>query len=95
MRHSFCFFGTAGIFVGLVNFYIDRVAGVPEAITALLQSSSVDEQQDIYESRLWRGFWTRMIRWVMGWDAALALVGVPRPRERRSSTPTPAASSST
>jgi len=80
LRDSFYFFGTAGIFAGLVNFYIDRVAKVREAITALLQSNSVDEQQDIYESRLRRVFGTRMLRWVMGWDAALVMVGLPRPQ---------------
>lgn len=78
--HSFYFRGTTGLVARLINFYIDRVAGVREAITALLQSGSVDEQQDIYESQLRQGFWTGMIRWLMDRDGALALLGVPRPQ---------------
>lgn len=77
---SFYFHGTVGLIARMINVYIDRVVKVREAVTALLQSSSVDEQQDIYESHLRRGFWTRMIRWLMGWDATLALMGVPRPQ---------------
>lgn len=79
-HHSFYFRGTAGTLARLVNFYIDRVARVRGEITALLHSGSVDEQQDIYESRLRRGFWGRMIRWLINSDGALALLGVPRPQ---------------
>lgn len=78
--HSFYFRGTTGFVARLINFYIDRVSGVREGITALLQSGSVDEQQDIYESRLRQSFWTGMIRWLMDRDGALALLGVPRPQ---------------
>lgn len=80
---SFYFRGTAGGFARLINVYIDRVAGVREEITALLQSRSVDEQQDIYERRLKRGFWGRMIRWLIDRDGALALLGVPRPQREQ------------
>lgn len=79
-HQSFYFRGTTGSLARVVNFYIDRVARVREGITALLQSSTVDEQQDIYESRLRRGFWGRMIRWLISSDGALALLGVPRPQ---------------
>jgi len=78
--HSFYFRGTAGFFARLVNFYIDRVTRTRGEITALLGAGSVDEQQDIYEGRLRRTFWTGLIRWLMDCDGALALVGVPRPQ---------------
>lgn len=79
-RQSFYFHGTAGMFARLINFYVDRVARVRDGINAILSAATVDEQREIYDRRLRRAFWNRMIRWMVGRDATLSLVGVPRPQ---------------
>lgn len=79
-RHSFYFHGTSGLFARGVNLYLDRVARVRDAITAILHASSLDEQRSIYESRLRQAVRQRIVRWLLERDTALALLGVPRPQ---------------
>jgi S-adenosylmethionine-diacylglycerol 3-amino-3-carboxypropyl transferase len=81
--NSFYFRGSAGFFARLINFYIDRVAKVRDAVMALLRSRSVAEQREIYENELRHGFWGRMVRWLLDQDGALALLGVPRPQREQ------------
>lgn len=82
-RKSFYFRGSSGWFAWLVNRYIDRVARARDGIEAILQAGSVEEQQSIYESQLRPIFWTRFIRWMLGRDTTLSLVGVPRPQREQ------------
>lgn len=82
-RQSFYFRGSSGWFAWLVNRYIDRVARARDSIEAILHASSVEEQQSIYESQLRPIFWTRFIRWILGRDTTLSLVGVPRPQREQ------------
>lgn len=81
-RPSFYFHGTAGILAWTVNKYIDRVAKVRPAIDALLSAHSVEEQKAIYgpmHAKFWKGF----VRWAMGRDLTLSLLGVPRPQRHQ------------
>lgn len=82
-RPSFYFHGTAGAFARLMNFYIDRVAKVRPAIEELLAASTTDEQKAIYDAKLRGPFWTRFIKWLVGMDSTLALLGVPRPQRQQ------------
>ncbi|MGQ0636962.1 MAG: DUF3419 family protein [Planctomycetaceae bacterium] len=77
---SFYFRGSAGFVARQVNRYLDRVARVREAVDRILNAANVDEQREIYERRLRGAVWTRLIRWLMGRDATLSLLGVPRPQ---------------
>lgn len=77
-RKSFYFRGTSGTFARLVNGYIDGVAGIRDDVEAILGAANVDEQRSIYESRLRGEVWTRPIRWAVGRDTTLSLLGVPR-----------------
>jgi S-adenosylmethionine-diacylglycerol 3-amino-3-carboxypropyl transferase len=77
-RPSFYFRGSSGFFAWVVNVYIDRVARVRPEIQAALEAQSISEQRDIYHSVLKPAFWNRFLRWAVGRDATLALLGVPR-----------------
>lgn len=79
-RRSFYFHGTSGVFAWLVNLYVDRVANVRDAIHAILDAGSVDEQSSIYYANIRDAVWTRPIRWAVGRDYTLSLLGVPRPQ---------------
>ncbi|MFM9964905.1 MAG: DUF3419 family protein [Planctomycetaceae bacterium] len=82
-RRSFYFRGSSGWFAWLVNCYIDRVARARDSIEAILHAGSIEEQQSIYESQLRPIFWTKFVRWLLGRDATLSLVGVPRPQREQ------------
>ncbi len=80
---SFYFYGTSGYFAWLVNCYINRRPRLRDGIDAILSASSLDEQQDVYYNHLEDAFWNRFIRWAVGRDAALALLGVPTAQRRQ------------
>jgi len=79
-RRSFYFHGTSGVFAYLINLYVDRIAKVRDSIHAILDAGSVDEQRDIYYATIRDAVWTRGIRWAVGRDSTLSLLGVPRPQ---------------
>lgn len=82
-RPSLYFHGTSGSFARAINWYIDRVARVRPEVDAILAARSIAEQRAIYESRLRDAFWKRFIRWLVGRDATLFLLGVPGPQRRQ------------
>jgi S-adenosylmethionine-diacylglycerol 3-amino-3-carboxypropyl transferase len=77
-RPSFYFRGSSGFFAWTVNVYIDRIAKVRREVEAALCAESISEQRDIYHSVLKPAFWNKFLRWAVGRDATLALLGVPR-----------------
>jgi S-adenosylmethionine-diacylglycerol 3-amino-3-carboxypropyl transferase len=82
-RRSFYFRGTSGTFARLVNGYLDRVARVRDDVEEILSAKTIDEQREIYERNLRDSVWTRWVRWAVGRDLALSLLGVPRPQRQQ------------
>lgn len=76
-KRSFYFRGTSGAFARLVNLYIDRVAKVRPDVERILNAETVEEQCEIYHARLKGALWTKLVRWAVGRDALLWLLGVP------------------
>ena len=81
-RTSFYFHGTSGIVARLVNTYIDRFVRVRDAVERILEAACVEEQRQIYDARLRDVFWSRTLRFMLGRDTTLSLVGVPRQQRR-------------
>ena len=77
-RRSFYFCGTSGSFARFVNFYIDRVTRLREAVEALCASQSLAQQQELYYEHVKPMFWSGFLRWLVGRDSTLSLLGVPR-----------------
>lgn len=77
-RRTFYFRGTSGAFAKVLNVYVDRIIKVRPWIDAILEAKSVEEQREIYEKHLRKRFWSKPIRFAMGRDTTLSLVGVPR-----------------
>lgn len=82
-RQSFYFRGTSGTFARLINGYIDAVAGVRDHLLAILNAGSIDQQREIYDAHLRPVFWSRLLRWLLGRDSTLSLLGVPRPQRQQ------------
>jgi S-adenosylmethionine-diacylglycerol 3-amino-3-carboxypropyl transferase len=79
---SFYFHGPCGRFARVINFYIDHVARLRAEKEALLAAASVEEQCAVYGGRVREIFWRGPLRWLIGRDFTLALLGVP-PSQRR------------
>lgn len=77
-NRSFYFRGTSGFFAKMINLYIDRLVHLRGDLMLLLNASSVEEQAAIYFGGLRDAFWSKPVRWAVGRDTTLSLVGVPR-----------------
>lgn len=75
-RRPFYFRGATGTFTRLVNFYVQRVLRLRDAMEDLLSACTIEEQQWIYEQRVRERLWTSGIRFAMQRNAALSLVGL-------------------
>lgn len=80
---SFYFRGTAGRFARFINWYIDRIARVRPLLDDLLHAPTIDAQREIYYQRLKPKFWGRFLRWIVGRDATLSALGVPRAQRKQ------------
>lgn len=79
---SFYFRGTSGSFAWLINRYLDVKPVLREGIEALLASTDVDAQRDLYFREVRDVFWNRYLRWFIARDMTLSMLGVPlRQRE--------------
>ena len=81
-KRPFYFRGTSGSFAWMINAYIDRVVKMRSQINALLDATSVEQQQAIYYDMEDR-FWTRSVQFAMGRDTTLSMLGVPRPQRQQ------------
>lgn len=78
-RPSFYFRGTSGLFAWMVNGYVNRVAKLRQSINEILDAPTVEEQQKIfYDQNLKESLFRPMIRWLLGRDTTMAMLGVPR-----------------
>ena len=77
-RRPFYFRGTSGAFARMINFYIDHVIHARGTVNRLLAANDLESQRAIYQSELKERFWSRSMRFFMGRDTTLSLLGVPR-----------------
>ena len=77
-KRPFYYRGTSGTFAKMMNVYVDRIIKVREWLDAILNASNVDEQREIYDNHLRQRFWSRSVKFAMGRDTTLSMVGVPK-----------------
>ncbi|MEO0531734.1 MAG: BtaA family protein [Planctomycetota bacterium] len=82
-RPSFYFRGSAGSFASGINWYINRFTNVRDDIERMLDADTIEEQAEVYFSRVKPAFWGPKIRWVLRRDATLATLGVPRAQRQQ------------
>lgn len=79
-RRSFYYYGTSGNVAWLLKQYLIRSnKNLKGSLQALLESRTLDEQREIYQSMealLWNAF----SRWLVKHPVTLAMLGVPRPQ---------------
>jgi S-adenosylmethionine-diacylglycerol 3-amino-3-carboxypropyl transferase len=77
-RHSFYYHGTSGFAVKLMVALVRGLRKAWSAVEALLAARTIDEQREVYESRLRDRLWTPWMRWFLSQPPTLSLIGIPR-----------------
>lgn len=85
-RRPFYFRGTSGTFAMLINLYFNRVMKLRARLDELLECTTLDQQQEIYDRHIRDRIWTRSLRFAMRRDTVLSLLGVPRPQRHQIDT---------
>ncbi len=78
LRPSLYFHGTTGLVARAVATYLNHVVRVRPDLDALLSASTVEMQREIYDRRLRGQLWRPFLKWLLGQDATLSLLAVPR-----------------
>lgn len=82
-RHTFYFRGTSGFFARLMKIYTDRVIKIRPHLDAILNASSVSEQEVIYRTKIKDKFWSNLVKFTLNRDTTMAMLGVPRAQRRQ------------
>jgi S-adenosylmethionine-diacylglycerol 3-amino-3-carboxypropyl transferase len=77
-RHSFYYHGTAGFAVKLIVGLVRGLRKAWSAVESLLAARTIDEQREVYESRLRDRIWTPWMKWFLSQSPTLSLIGIPR-----------------
>ncbi len=79
-RRSFYYRGTSGFFAKLLMVKAGAMQRLRQPIEDLLQAQTIEEQREIYETKLRDRLWTHWMRWFLARHATLSLIGVPWPQ---------------
>lgn len=82
-KRPFYYRGTSGTFAKMMNVYVDRIIKVREWLDAILNAPNVEEQRAIYDNHLRQRFWSRSVKFAMGRDTTLSMVGVPKAQRQQ------------
>ena len=85
-RRPFYFRGTSGTFAMLINVYFNRVMKLRGRLNELLECTTLDQQQEVYDHYIRDRIWTRSLHFAMHRDTVLSLLGVPRPQRHQIDT---------
>lgn len=82
-RRPFYYRGTSGTFAQVINMYVDQVIRIREWMDAIFSAKSVDEQREIYDRYIRDRVWTKPIKFAMGRDSTLSMLGVPKAQRQQ------------
>jgi S-adenosylmethionine-diacylglycerol 3-amino-3-carboxypropyl transferase len=88
-RRSFYYRGTSGFFAKLMMIKAGALQRLRKPIEDMLEARTLEEQRQIYESRLRPKLWTRWMRWFLSRHTTLSLIGVPWPQRNEITTQYP------
>lgn len=82
-RGSFYYHGLSGMVARLFRAYLRVRPRLAESIHELFETRSLDDQRDIYDSRIEPLFWTRGVQWALSRQITMSLLGVPHPQRKQ------------
>lgn len=88
-RKSFYYRGTSGLLAKLVLVNMHLLHRLRAPMEELLAAQTIDQQRDIYETKIKKRIWTPWLRWFMSRSFTLTLLGVPWPQRDQITTQYP------
>jgi S-adenosylmethionine-diacylglycerol 3-amino-3-carboxypropyl transferase len=82
-RKSFYYRGTSGLLAKLILVNAHILHRLREPIQELLKAQTIDEQREVYASRIEPKIWTPWLRWFLSRSVTLSLLGVPWPQREQ------------
>ncbi|MEW6676402.1 MAG: BtaA family protein [Pseudomonadota bacterium] len=79
---SFYYHGLAGLVARAFRTYFRLRPQLHASVEALLQAQDLTTQRSIYDQRIAPALWTPLLKWAMGRQLTLSLLGVPHPQRR-------------
>jgi len=79
---GFYFRGLSGSVARMFHWYLQTSPQLKAGITALLAADNLDEQCEIYESRVQGHLWSRKINWLISRQLTMNLLGVPHTQRK-------------
>jgi S-adenosylmethionine-diacylglycerol 3-amino-3-carboxypropyl transferase len=76
-RKSFYYRGTAGSLARILVMHAHLMHGLRRPIEQLLEAQTLDEQRQVYESKIRARLWTPWLHWFLSRSSTLSLFGVP------------------
>ncbi len=67
----------------MMKMYTDRVIKIRPYLEAMVDATSLAEQQAIYNEKLYDKFWTGIVKFTMNRDTILSMLGIPRAQKRQ------------
>ena len=88
-RKSFYFRGTSGAVARALKVYTDKVIRIRPHLDALMQSDTIEQQEEIYENHLKDKFWSGIVKFALNRDTTMSMLGVPKAQRKQIDTQYP------
>jgi S-adenosylmethionine-diacylglycerol 3-amino-3-carboxypropyl transferase len=79
---GFYFHGLSGSVARMFHWYLKTSPRLKSGISALLEADSLEEQRDIYDTRVQGYLWSRKINWLISRQLTMNLLGVPHAQRK-------------
>ncbi len=79
---GFYFHGLSGWVARAFREYLRLKPGLRDALRLLFRATSLDEQRELYASRIAPLLWSPLVNWTLSRQVTLSLLGVPHPQRR-------------
>lgn len=79
---SFYFHGLSGIVARVFRAYLQARPRLAASVRELFETSSLDDQRHVYDTRVQPLFWTPGVNWTLSRQLTMSMLGVPHPQRR-------------
>lgn len=79
---SFYFHGLAGGVARLFRGYLKLRPRLARGIHALFEARSLEDQREIYDTRIQPAIWSRTVEWTLSRQLTMSMLGVPHPQRK-------------
>jgi S-adenosylmethionine-diacylglycerol 3-amino-3-carboxypropyl transferase len=81
-RDTFYYFGLSGMVARAFRAYLRVRPRLRDGIEAMFEARSLDQQREIYDSRIEPLMWSKGMNWTLSRQITMSLLGVPHPQRK-------------